>query len=494
MNRSCANLKGLQAPRISLDLGHQPLVNLTMTETTPPVGAPSISKNAMLFVLITVVINSIGFGIMIPVLPELLKELTGLPNNEAAIYGGQLTLVFAVMQFFCMPIIGALSDAYGRRPIMLISLFGLALDYFLMGFAPTLAFLFIGRIIAGGLGATFSTANAYIADISPPETRAQNFGLVGAAFGVGFMLGPVIGGILGEYGPRIPFIAAGIISLLNVTYGYFFLPETLSVDKRRPFKWSRANPFGAIKALGRITGVKSLIFILFILATAHTVYPSTYSFSMIEGLDWSTGDVGWSLGAFGLASIIVQGGLIRIIVPKVGLFWAGIMGMSSAAIAYTMMGSANAGWVIYAAGPFAAFAGLYTPALTNIMSTRVSPSEQGELQGAIGAAQGLALMIGPVMMTVIFEYFADHDLIGNVPVGTFPSDILNIAAHITGGPTPYIPGAPFLLAGSLAVLGLIVFICVTNPADRKAKPSKADDDTPPAPLQSLAEHENEPIA
>jgi len=219
------------------------------------------SKNAMLFVLITVMINSIGFGIMIPVLPDLLKLLTSLPNNEAVIYGMWLTFVFAFFQFICMPIVGGLSDRFGRRPVMLLSLLGLAIDYFIMGFAPTVAFLFIGRMIAGAFGATFSTANAYIADISPPETRAQNFGLVGASFGIGFMLGPVIGGLIGsEFGPRAPFIAAGIISLLNVVYGLIFLPETLAVEKRRPFSWKRSNPFGSIKSLGRIKGVKSLIF------------------------------------------------------------------------------------------------------------------------------------------------------------------------------------------------------------------------------------------
>ena len=246
-------------------------------------GTDSKSKNAMLFVLITVVINSVGFGIMIPVLPDLLKELTDLPNNQAVIWGMWLTFIFALFQFICMPIVGGLSDRFGRRPIMLTSLFGLGLDYFIMGLAPTVWFLFIGRIIAGALGATFATANAYIADISPPETRAQNFGLIGAAFGVGFMLGPVIGGLIGdELGPRAPFIAAGIISLLNVVYGYIFLPETLSKDKRRPFSWARSNPFGSLKSLGRIKGVKGLILIFFLMALAHTVYPTTYTLSLIH--------------------------------------------------------------------------------------------------------------------------------------------------------------------------------------------------------------------
>ncbi len=416
------------------------------------------SKNAMIFVLITVMINSIGFGIIIPVLPDLLVELTGQPLNEAAVHGGWLTFWFAVMQFFFMPIVGALSDSFGRRPIMLLSLFGLAIDYFLMGFAPTLAFLYLGRIIAGALGATFSTANAYMADISPPETRAQNFGLVGAAFGVGFMLGPFIGGYLGEYGPRVPFIAAGIIAMINVVYGFIFLPETLSEENRRPFKWRRANPFGAVISLGRIRGVKGLIFVLFILAMAHTTYPSAYSFSIMEKLNWTSREVGISLGAFGLASIIVQGGLIRVIIPRIGLFWAGIIGMISAACAYIGLGYANAGWMIYAMGPFAAFAGLYNPALSNMMSSRIGPSEQGELQGAIGAAQGFALMIGPLAMTRSFEYFAAADT------------------------QYYIPGAPFYLAGTLAIIALIAYLLVTNKDDRRLTPPE----TVPATLETGA--------
>jgi len=331
------------------------------------------NKNAMLFVLITVMINSIGFGIMIPVLPDLLKELTDLPNNEAALYGMWLTFVFALFQFICMPIVGGLSDRFGRRPIMLLSLLGLGFDYFIMGFAPTIAFLFIGRIIAGAFGATFSTANAYIADISPPETRAQNF------------------------------------SLINVVYGFIFLPETLTEDKRRPFEWKRSNPFGSIKSLGRIKGVKSLIFIMFLLAMAHTVYPSTYAFST--------------------------------------LFWAAFIGIVSTIIAYTMMGSADKGWIIYAAGPFAALSGLYGPALNNMMSSRISASEQGELQGALGAAQGLALMIGPFLMAGMFWYFGDTKLKDPAGLHSFPENIILIGKHIFSNDViPYLPGAPFLMA------------------------------------------------
>jgi len=401
------------------------------------------SKYALIFVLITVMINSIGFGIMIPVLPDLLKELSGLSNSDAVIHGGYLTLVFAVMQFIFMPIIGGLSDRFGRRPVMLVSLFGLSLDYFIMGFAPTLAFLYFGRIIVGITGATFTTANAYIADISPPETRAQNFGLVGALFGVGFMLGPVIGGLLGHFGPRVPFIAAGGISLLNVIFGYFVLPETLPPENRRSFEWKRANPLGALISLGKVTGIKGLISVIFLLALAHTVYPTTYTFTMNEAFGWDSVAVGWSLGAFGVASIIVQGGLIRIIIPKIGLYWAGMIGIIAASIAYVVMGGANAGWMIYAAGPFAAFAGLANPALTGMMSNRMGETVQGELQGAIGAAQGLAMMIGPIIMTRSFQKFTQD------------------TTHL------YVPGAPFLLAASLAIFAFASYVLFTNASDRQ---------------------------
>jgi DHA1 family tetracycline resistance protein-like MFS transporter len=399
-------------------------------------------RNALLFVLITVAINSIGFGIMIPVLPELIKSLTGLENNQAALHLGGMTFVYAVMQFVCMPIAGGLSDAFGRRPVMLGSVGALALDYFLMAIAPTVAILYLGRAVSGAFGATFSTANAYISDVSPPETRAQNFGLVGAVFGVGFILGPVLGGWLGEFGPRVPFFAAGMICSLNFVYGYFVLPETHPKTSRRAFDIKRSNALGSVKSLGRISGVRGLVTIYFLLALAHTVYPSTYTLSTQEALGWSPKDVGNSLGAFGLASLFVQGYLIRIAVPKLGLYWSGLIGVGSAAVAYAVLGNASAGWIVYAAGPFAALAGFYGPALTNMMSVRVDDDQQGELQGALGAAQGLALMIGPLVLTWVFYKFADAE-----------SSLI------------YLPGAPFLLASLFAVVSFALFILV---ADRDA--------------------------
>jgi len=406
-------------------------------------------KNSMLFVLITVMISSIGFGIIIPVLPDLLKELTNLENSDAAVYGGWLTFVFAVTQFICMPIIGGLSDRFGRRPIMLFSLLGLGLDYIIMGLAPTIGFLFLGRILAGAFGATFSTANAYIADITPPDKRAQNFGLVGAVFGVGFMVGPVIGGYLGEYSSRLPFLAAGVFSLLNMIYGYFFLPETLTEENRRPFDWRRANAFGIFLQLRKLKGALGLLGVMLLLAIAHTAYPTVYTFTMNEALGWTARDVGISLGFFGIASIIVQGGLIRIIIPKIGLFWAAFIGITSNMIGFIGFGLANAGWMIYAMGPFSAFAGLYQPSLNNMISSRLSANEQGELQGAVGAVQGLALMLGPLPMTYLFQKFTQS----------------------TNGEQSaiYLPGAPFIFGCGLSLIALILFLGLTTKADRNLR-------------------------
>ena len=409
------------------------------------------SLRAITFVLVAVMINAIGFGIIIPVLPDLVRELLpGLPEHKMGWYMGGMTLVFAIMQFIFMPIIGALSDRFGRRPVMLLSLFGLAVDYFILALAPTIAIVFIGRAVAGAFGATFSTANAYMADISPPEKRAQNFALVGAAFGVGFMLGPVVGGILGDptdilgdfANTRLPFIVAGVLSLLNVLLGLFVLPETLKPEKRRDFNWKRANALGTLQALQNIKNAKGLIFVLFLLAAAHTVYPTTYTISMNNKLNWTAGDVAWSLGAFGVSSFLVQALIIRWVIPRTGLFWAGVIGMISTIIAYIGMGLATTGWMIYAMGPFAALAGFYNPALNNMMSSRVSESEQGELQGAIGAAQGLALIAGPLIMMPSFVYFAKE------------------------GTSYYQPGAPFIAAFAMSVLALIIYFMVTSKEDR----------------------------
>lgn len=394
----------------------------------------STHKNALVFVVIAVAIDAIGLGIIIPVLPDLLMELTGQPLNESAIHGGWLTFTYAVMQFIFMPIIGGLSDAYGRRKIMLLSLFCLGIDYLLMGWAPTLGILYIGRLISGAAGATYSTANAFIADISPPEKRAQNFGMIGAAFGVGFILGPVIGGLLGEFGARIPFYAAAFISLLNVIYGYFFLPETLASSNRRAFSWKRANPLGTLKSVLALPQLGGFLFVLFLFSFASFAYPSVFSFFTKEAFQWSPGEVGLSLAVFGVASAFVQGYLIRVAIPKLGMVQCAILGSLMNAAAFIGLSLASNGLIAYLWLMPAALGGLASPAIQNLMSIRVAENAQGELQGAIGSLSGIAMLISPLIMTRLFYTYGAAD--GKI----------------------YFPGAPFMLSGILVALGLLVFI------------------------------------
>ncbi|PHR91409.1 MAG: tetracycline resistance MFS efflux pump [Robiginitomaculum sp.] len=394
----------------------------------------SVGHNALIFIVIAVAIDAIGLGIIMPVLPDLLMELTGQPLNEAALHGGWLTFTYALMQFVFMPIIGGLSDAHGRRKIMLLSLFALGLDYLLMGWAPTIGILYIGRIISGATGAIYSTANAYIADISPPEKRAQNFGMIGAAFGIGFVLGPVIGGLLGELGPRVPFYAAAGFSLLNVAYGYFFLPETLKIDKRRPFSWRRANPFGTLKSVLALPQLGGFLIVMFLFSFAHFAYPSCFAFFTKQAYQWSPRDVGMSLAFFGVASAFVQGYLIRIAIPKLGLVQCAIIGTLMNVAAFVGLSMAASGAILYLWLVPAALGGLAGPAIQNLMSVRVAEDAQGELQGAIGSISSIAMLASPLLMTRLFHKYADTE-----------ADI-------------YFPGAPFLFAGILVAIALLVFI------------------------------------
>ncbi|PHR57419.1 MAG: tetracycline resistance MFS efflux pump [Robiginitomaculum sp.] len=391
-------------------------------------------KNALIFVAITVAIDAIGLGIIMPVLPNLIQELTGLGLDEAAIHGGWLTFTYALMQFIFMPIIGGLSDAYGRRRIMLFSLFFLGLDYLLMGWAPTITLLYLGRLISGATGATYSTANAYIADISPPDKRAQSFGVIGAAFGIGFVMGPVIGGLLGDMNPRTPFYAAAIAALVNTIYGFFFFPETLKPENRRAFSWHRANPLGTFKSILALPQLKGFLVVMFLFSFAHFSYPAVFSFFTQHTFEWSPSDVGIALGFFGVCSAFVQGYLIRIAIPKLGMIQCAIIGSLMNAIAFIGLGFATSGMIGYFWLIPAALGGLATPAIQHLMSIRVADDAQGELQGAIGSLSGLAMLGSPLIMTHLFHSFAAK----NAPIN--------------------FPGAPFLLAGILVAIGLLVFI------------------------------------
>jgi MFS transporter, DHA1 family, tetracycline resistance protein len=395
----------------------------------------AVKRSAALgFIFITLLIDCIGLGIIIPVVPRLIQELTGEGLSVASEYGGWLTFSYAIMQFVCAPILGGLSDRYGRRPVLLLSLLGLGMDYLLISFAPTIAWLFIGRIIAGVFGASFTTASAYIADISTPEKRAQNFGMIGAAFGLGFIIGPVIGGIFSQYGSRIPFMIAAGFSLLNFIYGYFILPESLDKDHRRNFEWKRANPVGSIMHARKYPEITGLIFSIVLIYIAAHATQSTWTYYTMEKFSWNETWVGYSLGFVGLMVAIVQGGLIRIIIPKLGQTKSVYVGLGLYVIGFVLFAFATKGWMMFAFIVPYALGGIAGPAIQGIVSTNVPANEQGELQGLLASLMSITSIIGPVLMTTLFAYFTSND----APM--------------------YFPGAPFLMGGFLTLFSIFFAI------------------------------------
>ncbi len=360
---------------------------------------------ALGFIFVTLLIDVIGFGIIIPVLPQLIQHLIHGSISQAAIYAGWMAFAYAGMQFLFSPVIGNLSDKFGRRPVLLSSLLGFGIDYLFLAFAPTIGWLFVGRVIAGITGASFTTASAYIADISTPEKRAANFGLVGVAFGLGFIIGPVIGGILGNYNTQYPFLAAAALALLNAAYGYFILPESLSIEHRRPFSWGRANPVGSLIQLNKYKAVIGLAVSLFLVYVAVQSVQSVWTFYTIEKFQWSKAMVGYSLGFVGLLVAVVQGGLIRIIIPKIGQersIWIGLLMYSIGLILFAF---ASEGWMMFAFLVPYCLGGIAGPALQGYMSTNVPANEQGELQGGLTSLASLSTIIGPVIMTWAFSFF-----------------------------------------------------------------------------------------
>ena len=387
---------------------------------------------ALGFIFVTILIDCIGFGVIIPVMPSLIMELGGVANSEASRMGGYLLFAFAVMQFLCSPIMGALSDQFGRRPVLLASLFGFGLDYIFLAFAPSLGWLFLGRIIAGAMGASFSTAGAYIADISEPEKRTQNFGMIGAAFGLGFIIGPAIGGLLGSYGSKIPFLAAAGLSLVNCLYGFFILPESLKPENRRPFDWKRANPISSLLNLRRyplIIGLVASLVLIYI--SAHAVQ-SNWSFYTIEKFKWSSSMIGLSLTAVGVMISLVQGGLIRVVIPKWGQKKSLYVGLAFYVVGFVLFSFATAGWMMFVFLIPYCLGGIAGPALQGIISSQVPSNEQGELQGALAGLISATSIIGPLLMTQLFSYF------------TAPSSPI------------YFPGAPMLMGAILTFLSLLL--------------------------------------
>ncbi len=363
------------------------------------------NKPALSFIFITMLVDIIGLGIILPVLPALIQELTGGTVSDASKYGGWMMFAYAIMQFLFSPILGGLSDRFGRRPILLISLFGFGLDYLFLAFAPTIGWLFVGRLLAGICGASITTATAYIADISTPEKRAQNFGIVGMAFGIGFIVGPVIGGLLGEFGSRIPFFAAAGLTFLNWVYGYFVLPESLSVENRRKFEWKRANPIGSLKHLGRYPVILGLVASLVLVYIAAHAVQSTWTFFTIERFSWSKAMVGYSLGMAGLCVAIVQGGLIRIINPRLGPNRSVYVGMMMYTVGLSLFAFSNQGWMMFVFLIPYCLGGIAGPSLQGIISNQVPANEQGELQGALTSLISVTSIIGPPLMTNLFAFF-----------------------------------------------------------------------------------------
>lgn len=357
------------------------------------------------FIFITVLVDVIGWGLIIPVMPRLIAEMKHIPVNEASKEGGWLLMVYAIMQFIFAPVLGNLSDQYGRRPVLLFSLFGFGIDYLLVGFAPTFAWFFVARVISGITGASFTTASAYIADISTNETRAKNFGMLGAAFGLGFIIGPALGGLLTGFGIRAPFYAAAILTLLNWLYGYFVLPESLSKDHRRPFSWKRANPVGSLLHLKKYPAIGGLVLALVLVYIGAHAVQSNWSFFTVYRFQWSEKMVGLSLALVGLLVAVVQGGLIRYINPALGNEKSVYLGLCLYATGMFLFAFATQSWMMFAFLLPYCFGGIAGPALQAIISGHVPANEQGELQGALTSLMSLTSIIGPVMMTGLFYHF-----------------------------------------------------------------------------------------
>ena len=390
--------------------------------------------HSLLFIFITIFIDITGLGIIIPVIPALITELINGSISEAAKYSGWLMFSYATLQFLFAPFLGGLSDQYGRRPVILLSLFGFGINYLVLALAPNIIWLFLGRIFQGIMGASLTTASAYIADISTPEKKAQNFGLIGAAFGLGFILGPVIGGYLGQFGSRVPFIAAAAFTLINLIYGYFILPESLDKKNRRKFDIKRANPIGTLMSLKRYPVISGLLICIVLFNIAQHATHSTWTFFTIEKFDWSEKLVGYSLGFIGLLAAIVQGGLIRIIIPKLGNIKSVYFGMIFYILGLSLFAFAEEGWMVFAFAIPLSLGGISGPALQGIMTNKIPDDEQGEFQGGMTSLVSLTAIIGPLLMTNLFSYFTSENSFY------------------------YFPGAPFMVGAIISFFGLIIAV------------------------------------
>lgn len=403
------------------------------------------SKAGIPFILIAVLLDVLSLGVVIPVLAKLVKELLNDNTADAAAYVGWFATVWAFMQFFSSPIMGALSDRFGRRPVLLISAFGLGIDYILMAMAPNLTWLFIGRVLTGITAASFSTASAYIADVTPPENRSAAFGIFGAAFGLGFILGPALGGYLGDIDLRLPFWVSAALTLANATYGFFILPESLPPEKRSPFRWSRANPIGSLQLLRSQSGLLAMAAILFCYQLAHHVFSSVFVLYTDLRFGWTPSMVGFTLSTVGILNFIVQGILIRPAVRTLGekaLVFIGLIGGIIGFVAYAVVDNEEA---FYMSTIIFATMGFFNASIQGLMSKRINPSEQGQLSGANSSLNGIAGMFGPALFAIVFRNSINSE---------------------NGW---YSPGAPFALAAAILGIGLLLAIFTFSGVGKKGE-------------------------
>jgi DHA1 family tetracycline resistance protein-like MFS transporter len=394
---------------------------------------------ALAFIFVTLLIDVLGFGLVIPVFPDLLKELSPVRGSAAAQAAhsatilGYMSTIFGLMQFLCAPILGGLSDRYGRRPVLLVSLACAALDYVLCAIAPNVMLLFVGRLIAGVTAASFTCASAYIADVSPPEKRAQNFGMIGAAFGVGFILGPALGGVVGGLSPRAPFWVAAILCGVNFLFGMFVLPESLAKENRRPFDLRRANPFGTFKVLFKVRWVLLLVAALVFLYLAQQALQTTWTISGQYRFGWKPSDMGWSLALIGAMSILVQMVILRQMLPRFGEAKTLLIGLVFQVVGFLGFGLATQSWVMFAMTAVWCLSFVGGPATQGLISKRFGDDEQGLVQGGLTSLQSVTGIVGPLISTGVFAYFTEP-------------------GH------PHVPGAPFLLGAAMGVVtGVLAF-------------------------------------
>lgn len=406
-------------------------------------GARQPRAAAFGFVFATALMNSVSFGIMIPILPNLIKAMNGGDTAAASDWNAMFATVWGLMQFVCGPILGMLSDRFGRRPVMLISIFGLFVDFLFMAFAPNLQWLFVGRVLNGITASSFSTANAYVADITPPEKRAHNFGIMGSAFGVGFVLGPSIGGILGEHNLRWPFFAAAALCAINWIYGLVVLPESLPVERRSPIKWSRANPVGSLLFLRSTPDLLGLASVGLLFQLGFTVLPTIFVLYTGYRYGWTPQILGFTFMATGFSQIVVQAFLVGPAVRRLGERGAVLVGLAAGAVAFVLYGLAPTGWLYLCGVPIFALTGLMNPGLMGLMSQRVGPTHQGQLQGAYQSLQGVASFAAPAFFGFTFAWAVRHDA------------------------TLHLPGLPILASAALLGLGFLLSLRVATPLDAR---------------------------